>query len=150
MGICLQEKYLTCRKNSKGQYSIHPRYEVEGDPLMNTLERDLKSRMERVQNNLEACGSLSAIIDVGGEAAKAYLDNTLKMIALYFFICQVNWLVVEESEISYALDKAKKKAGKSFYDSWEVLEAKGQSMREKFVDRKYSPFRILEPSTAVA
>ena len=144
----LQEKYLTCRKNREGQYAIHPKYEVEGDPLMNTLEKDLKARMERVQNNLEACGSLNAIIDVGGAAAKAYLDNTLKMIALYFFICQVNWLVVEKGEIDFALDRAKKRAVHSFYDSWEVIEAKGQSMREKFIDVKYSPFRIVEKTEA--
>ena len=112
------------------------RNEETGEAL---LYQHLQERMEKIGKNIEKCGSIEKLEEMGGAATKKYLVNTKNMLKEFLLTYQVEQLLTSREDVQEAADNVNN------FDVWELLSctwekilAIAEDMRNSLIDHLFA------------
>lgn len=103
------------------------------------LYQQLQERMEKIGRNIEKCGSLEKLEEMGGAATHKFLVNTKNMIKEFLLTYQVEQLLTSREDVQEAADNVNN------FDVWALLSCSwdkilsiAEDMRNSLIDHLFA------------
>lgn len=133
----MEQKFRHIKLDGFDYYCLDVERDDDGEAL---LEVELKRRITKLKLNIDKCGSIEKVEEMGGDATQKFLKKTRNMLRYYLFEHQVEYLLTSIDDLHDAAENVN--SYKDIYNlvekaSWSEIEAYAQSLRNSLVDQWY-------------
>lgn len=113
------------------------------------LYHELQERMEKISRNIEKCGSLEALEEMGGAATKKFLVHTKNMLREFLIAYQLEQLPTHREDIEEAAANVNNcDIAALLKYSWEKILSIAEDMRNSLMEHLFTRQDYLAPCLA--
>jgi len=103
------------------------------------LYRNLEERMERLQRNIEKCGSLEELQNIGGAGVQKFLVHTKNMLREFLLTYQLENILPTKEDIEEAARKVNECDITALLQySWEKILSFANDMRNSLIENLFA------------